>query len=81
MNYLGQKYDQGPLAFFKLLLLLVSKTLLGLLLELRIVYHTRTYKQTNAINKKQYTNQYKQYKMTLQNGCTRYNDRVSARIG
>ena len=48
---------KGPLAFFKLLLL-VSKSLLGLLLEMHIVYHTRTYKQTNAINKKQYTNQY-----------------------
>ena len=55
---------KGPLAFFKLLLL-VSKSLLGLLLELRIVYRTRTYKQTNAINKKQYTNPYKQYKTTF----------------
>ena len=71
---------KGPLAFFKLQLLLVSKILLGLLLELRIVYHTRIYKKTNVINKKQYTNQYKQYKTTLQNCCMRYNDRMSTRI-
>ena len=43
-------------------------------------HHTRTYKQASTTNKKQYTNQCKQYKTRLPIYCTRYNDRVSARI-
>jgi len=52
------------------------------LLELLVLYesHNDTYKHTKNKIRKQYTNQYKQYKKTLQNCCTRYNDRVSARI-
>ena len=52
------------------------------LLELLVLYasHNGTYKYTNNKIIKQYTNQYKQHKKTLKNCCTRYNDRVSARI-
>ena len=43
-------------------------------------HHTRTYKKASTINKKQYTDQCKQYKTRLYINCTRHNDRVSARI-
>ena len=42
--------------------------------------HNGTYKHTKNTIRKQYTNQYKQYKKTLQNCCMRYNDRMSIRI-
>ena len=74
---------KGPLAFLKLLLVRSSEALiLLLLLELRIVYRTktRTCKKTSTNNKKQYTKQEKQYKKRLLNYSTRCNDRVSVKI-
>ena len=46
----------------------------------RLSHQTRTYKQTIAKDKKQYTKQYKQNKTRLLNYCTRCKDRVGARI-
>ena len=43
-------------------------------------HQTRTYKQTSAKDKKQYTKQQEQYKTRLLNYCTRCNDRVGARF-
>ena len=43
-------------------------------------HQTRTYKQTSAKDKKQYTKQHKQYKTRLLNYSTRCNDRVSVKI-
>jgi hypothetical protein len=50
---LGPEYDQGPLAFFKVLLLLrgVFKALLLRTLELRTVYHNTQVHTTNKYNK------------------------------
>jgi hypothetical protein len=61
---LGSKYDQGPLAFIKVLLLLrdIFKVLRLRTLKLRAVW---IYKQTSTINNKQYTKQYKQSKTIL----------------
>ena len=46
----------------------------------RLSHRTRTYKQTSAKDKKQYTKQYKQYKTRLLNYSTRCSDRVSVKI-
>jgi hypothetical protein len=55
---LGLEYDQGPLAYVKVLLLLgnVFKALHLRTLELRTIYRNT---QKSTINKKQYTKQYK----------------------
>jgi hypothetical protein len=68
IKLLGLEYDQEPLAFVKVLLLLrnVFTALLLRTLELCTIYrNTSTYKQTSTINKKQYTKQYKQIKTAL----------------
>jgi hypothetical protein len=53
IKLLGLEYDQGPLAFIKELLLLENffKILLLRTLELRTVYLTHKYIQTNKYNK------------------------------
>ena len=46
----------------------------------RLSHQTRTYKQTSAKDKKQYTKQQEQYKTRLLNYSTHCKDRVGARI-
>jgi hypothetical protein len=62
IKLLGLEYDQGPLAFIKELLLL-GNVFKAWLLQTLV---THKFIQTNnTINKKQYTKQYKQSKITL----------------
>ena len=82
-DFMGQKHDQGSTC--------LPQTAAGPVLRSldlvaaprtadRLSHRTRTYKQTSANNKKQYTKQHKQYKTRFLNYCTHCNDRVSARI-
>ena len=80
---MGQKHDQGSTC--------LPQTAAGLVLRSldldvaprtadRLSHQTRTYKQTSAKDKKQYTKHQEQYKTRLLNYCTRCDDRVRARI-
>ena len=80
---MGQKHDQGSTC--------LPQTAAGLVLRNldldvaprtadRLSYRTRTYKQTSAKDKKQYTKHQEQNKTRLLNYYTHCKDRVSARI-
>ena len=79
---MGQKHDQGSTC--------LPQTAAGLVLRSldlavartagRLSHQTRTYKQTSAKDKKQYTKHQEQYKTRLLNYSTHCNDRVSAKI-
>ena len=82
-DFMGQKHDQGSTC--------LPQTAAGPVLRSldlavaprtadRLSHRTRTYKQTSAKDKKQYTKQYKQNKTRLLNYSTHCNDRVSARF-
>ena len=80
---MGQKHDQGSTC--------LAQTAAGPVLRSldlaaaprtadRLSHRTRTYKQTIAKDKKQYTKQYEHNKTRLLNYFTRCKDRVGARI-
>ena len=82
-DFMGQKHDQGSTCLPQTA---ASPVLRSLDLAAaprtadRLSHRTRTYKQTIAKDKKQYTKQHEQNKTRLLNYSTRCNDRVSARI-
>ena len=79
---MGQKHDQGSTC--------LPQTAAGPVLQSlglaaprtadRLSHQTRTYKQTSAKDKKQYTKHQEQYETRLLNYSTHCNDRVSAKI-
>src|SRR6185503_15247010 len=82
-DFMGQKHDQGSTCLPQTTAGPVLRSL-GLAAAPRtadrLSHRTRTYKQINTNNKKQYTRQHNQYKKRLLNYSTRCNDRVSIKI-